>query len=392
MKKSITGRLKLEITCADAGLLLNAINSHGVLMEDIYHKEAMTICITVKMSDYAAIKIICKKYGASIKIISHSGLSRCILAILNRPILTAFFSILCIIYCILPGKILFIFVEGNVNIPTNRIIETAESCGIAIGVSRRELRSEKMKNALLQKIPELQWAGINTFGCTAIISVKEKTSSDKIEADQFQVSSIVAARDGVIQNSVVYQGNPLCKVGQAVKQGQVLVSGYTDCGIVTKTTQAAAEIEALTFRDLEVISPIATYTRKKTHKKITRYALRIGKKLINLCKDSGNFGAGCAKIYEESYVHLPGGFCLPIAVVKETCYFYEIQTNQANDEDGEWLSAYAEDYLQQSMVSGRIVSRQMQLQSLERENVLDAQYICIEMIGRTRIEQTIFDD
>ena len=38
------------------------------------------------------------------------------------------------------------------------------------------IRSEKVKNSLLQRIPQLQWAGINTDGCVAVISVREKTA------------------------------------------------------------------------------------------------------------------------------------------------------------------------------------------------------------------------
>lgn len=393
MKKSITGKLKLEITCADAGFLLNILSSSGIFMEEIYHKDAMTISMTVKFADYSAVESICNKQGASLKILSHSGLLRWIMVMLKRPVLTVFFCLLGIAYCVLPSRILFVSVEGNVNIPTNQILESAEACGITIGASRRQVRSEKMKNSLLQKIPELQWAGINTSGCTAIISVREKTTVPaETEKDKFQVSSIVAARDGVIQNTVVYQGNALCTVGQAVKKGQVLVSGYTDCGIVTKTTQAAAEIEALTFRDIEIISTGATYTRQGQYSKNSRYALKIGKKLINLFKYSGNSDTSCAKIYEERYVQLPGGFQLPVAIVKETCYFYESQGDPSNLDTGEWLSDYAEDYLQQTMVSGRIISKETQLHDFEDGKILYGKYACIEMIGQIRFEQTMIDD
>lgn len=36
-----------------------------------------------------------------------------------------------------------------------------------------------MKNALLSAIPELQWAGVNTYGCRAVISVRERTLPER---------------------------------------------------------------------------------------------------------------------------------------------------------------------------------------------------------------------
>ena len=107
------------------------------------------------------------------------------------------------------------------------------------------------------------------------------------------ITSIVALRDGVISDLTVVQGNGVCQVGQAVKKGQLLVSGYTDVGLTIKATQAKAEIYAQTLRNIQMITPSPTSLRGEVSGKKTRYALRIGKKLIKLYKDSGISDGSC---------------------------------------------------------------------------------------------------
>lgn len=385
-------RIRLEITCADNVLLLNAISASNINMEDVSYKTDLTIHLTISNNDYAAVESICKKYDARVRIIKKYGAIPVLESIQKRPVLITFLCLLICMFCFLPSRILFVSVNGNTNIATNKILEAAEKCGICFGAGRRQVRSEKVKNALLQEIPELQWAGINTSGCTAIISVSEKTTQETTPAQNSQVSSIVASRDGVIQNCTVYQGNALCTVGQAVKAGQTLVSGYIDCGIVTKTTQADAEIKALTFREAEVISPVESIKRGEQQKEINRYCLLIGKKLIKLYKDSGNHDTSCAKIYSQRYVQLPGGFRLPISVVKETIYLYEDRSNHTAALDAqEWLIQYTENYLQSTMLAGEIISAETEITQEDNLHILRGRFACVEMIGQVKYEQTMIE-
>lgn len=387
----ILGSLVLEITSGDSVALLNACKE--MRLQDVVYCDDLTFRVTVNLVAYKKLLEIAEKQGASVKIIRKTGMYWTMQSLLKRPVLLIFMAVLMTLALFLPSRILFVSVEGNLSIPSNQILEAATECGIKFGATRRQVRSEKMKNALLQKIPRLQWAGINTSGCTAVISVKEKTTQEIKEETGKYVSSIVASRDGIIQNCTVYKGNPLCAVGQAVKVGETLVSGYQDCGIVIKATQASAEIKALTFRELELISPLPSAVRGVKTVEKTKYGLRIGKKLIKFYKDSGNLDTTCGKIYSEDYVQLPGGFVLPIAVVRETNFYYaeshEVQTTQDRED---WLADFATSYLQSTMIAGEILSAQTEMNPAEDACLFYGKYACMEMIGQVKYEQMIEKD
>ena len=386
-------RLTLEITCADSVLLLNTLSNSKIRLQNVTYIGELTLRVTVAQCDYPQLLLISKKQGAHVKIIDTAGICWRSTAILKWAGLVAFFLIILVLASYLPSRVLFVSVEGNTSVPTNKILEAAAQCGIGFGASRRQVRSEVMKNALLQKIPQLQWAGINTSGCTAVISVREKTTQETPKSTDKQVCSIVAARDGIIQNYTVYQGNPLCFVGQAVKAGQTLVSGYIDLGIVTRATCANAEIKALTFRELEVVTPSASAVRGKLVVKKTGYSIRLGKKLIKFTKDSGILGATCAKIYVEKYVLLPGGFRLPVAIIRETQLVYEdIEETTVAVSEEDWLRTFAQEHLQNAMVAGEIISEQTEVNSVKEACYLYGKYACMEIIGQVKYEQTILKD
>ena len=389
----LPGNITVEITSADMEKLLNILISKEIIMEKILYCDELTVRVTIARRDYKLLCPLAEQNGAVIKILGISGVFLTAQRLMARPVLVAFVLTVFLLACYVPSRIFFLAVEGNVQIPDQYILEIAGECGIDFGAKRRLVRSEMMKNRLLEKIPQLQWAGINTVGCTAVISVREKTTQEKQPVPGYTVSSIVASRDGIVQNCTVLQGNPLCSVGQAVKEGQVLVSGYLDCGIVTKTMLADAEINALTFRDIEVISPAPTFIKGDVQKTKTNFGLRFGKNLIKFYKGSGNSGTSCGKIYSEEYVHLPGGFRLPIAVVKETVIYYEERKEKpAVSEKEEWLLDFSETYLKNTMVSGQIISAETQMNPTEDACYFFGKYTCTEMIGEIRYEQTIPKD
>ena len=68
----------------------------------------------------------------------------------NRKRLASLLLALCMW---VPEHVLFLSVEGNSAVPEAKILEAAESAGIRIGISRRAIRNENVKNRLLSAIP-----------------------------------------------------------------------------------------------------------------------------------------------------------------------------------------------------------------------------------------------
>lgn len=390
---SLQNWVTVQLVSADIPRILQELNQKDIMMFHVQQLDHLTVQFRVRQEELPAVLQMAEKRGAKVHVLARLGVSNALRGMFRRPILLLSIALLLFLSFFLPTRVLFVEVEGALTIPDKYIIEKAEACGIRFGASRRDVRSEQMKNNLLSAIPELHWAGINTYGCVAVISVEEKSIVEEAEEKTGQVCSIIAAQDGVITQCTVQKGQQLCRVGQVVKTGEMLVSGYTDCGLTVQATQAEAEIIAKTLRRLDVITPAECVLRGQMTKSETRFCLQIGKKLINFFQDSGISDATCVKMYSKKYLTLPGGRTLPVAFITEECFYYQDQTEYLDSEAiGSVLENTAQEYLRLQMIAGQITHADTEITLLGDVYLLTGVYNCSETIGKVINEESIYSN
>ncbi len=381
----MAGDALVRVTCANREAALEMILRAGITVRDAADTDALTVEFRVTARKLKQLETLAGKKGWKLEILERTGLLKFLRLSLARPVLMFGLAAVFAASGYLPTRVLFVRVEGNSAVPTKLILEKAAECGIGFGASRQHVRSQKMKDALLDALPQLQWAGVTTAGCTATITVREHIEEPVPE--QKTVSSIVADRDGIITEITVTQGTARFAAGQAVKAGEVLISGYTDCGITIRAQQAKGEVYARTKRELEVVTLSKCGQERQNQPKQKKYALIIGKKRINFYKGSGISGGTCDKMYLEYYVTLPGGFPLPVCIVTETWWDGTIEEAETDPHAAtELLHEFAHRYLTERMTAGTVTESQVDLAAGEGICTLTGNYACIEMIGRQRNE------
>ena len=383
---SARDRVRVQVTSADIWGSIRLLNRRSIPVFRVRQEDALTFSFEIDRRHLAELRSLLEKRGDRIVLVQKTVLHAIFQSILYRPVLYTGLVLFFAVSLLLPTRILTVEVEGNQTIPSGIILEAAEEAGIKLFTPCAQVRSEKMKNALLSAIPELQWAGINTYGCKAVISVQERAASEPLQPDAKIVSSIIAGQDGIIQSFTALRGSVQCREGQAVKKGQVLISGYTDCGICIRGERARGEVYAQTLRTLRTVTPSVYQTRQLQHRQ-QRYSIILGKKRINLWKDSGIWDSTCGRISREYRLTLPGGISLPVSLVCETLSWYTQaeQPLDAEDARGELLS-FSQNYLSDQMIAGTVSHADEVLDTKPGVYLLTGQYICTEMIGRERLE------
>ena len=385
---SVTGMVKIEIVSADLIGLLSALQKENIAVYQWSAADDLTAVFSIRRGHLKRVKFIAEGRGEHLRVQGRSGLYWVLKQLSKRKALIIGLTLILALQIFVSSRVLFIEIEGNGDIPAAMILECAEKCGIRFGASRSEVRSERMKNTLLSAMPDLQWAGINTAGCTAVISVRVRNQQVLPEKEN-GVNCMIAIRDGVILSCTATSGNLLCTPGQEVKAGDKLISGYTDCGLSIRANSASGEVFAKTQRNISVITP-AEFQQKGEIKAVVRnFSLIIGKKQINFCKDSGISDTSCDKMYVQKYLTLPGGFVLPISVVTETVIYYETSalTMAAELLQAQGI-AFAQEYLLSQMIAGEILEGSCEMASGDITQ-LSYQCTCTEMIGRIQKEEII---
>lgn len=382
---SFTRRYLVEFSSADPIATFRQLTKTNISLYRITQIDDFTYRFDLKRNSKEEVIRILDRYAETYRITSLTTIYTSFIKLHLRPVLLIGMLLIAFLTCFLPTRVLFVQVKGNETMPMNRIISVANTCGITFGASRREVRSEEVKNRMLAQLPQLEWVGVNTYGCVAEISVQEGMDSQKSESPP-RVGSIVASRDGVVLSCTTLQGTQICRPGQAVSKGQLLVSGYTDCGIYIQGTMAKGEVLAATTRKLCIMSPNSLQKRYPPTETERRFYLIIGKNLIKFNKDSGIPAASCAKIKKEYHLVLPGGFTLPVCLIEEYIVHHEAELEEI---DPSWAVEYGRKYLNSQMITGKIISEEIQQANLDGVTEFDGIFFCTEMIGQTKFEETM---
>lgn len=381
-------KVELEIVSADMNSVLNKCANLGITIENVAKRDILTARVTVAYRSHLTVIKMLEEIGCSVRVINRSKILLLPTMLINRPLLILFALLMFLVSILLQGRILFVDVSGNDEIPARLILEYARQCGIQFGSKKNTLRSELVKNYLLNNLPQLKWAGVNIKGCTAIIMVEEGGQDEEKNPEKNTVSGIYAARDGVIQSVTVTKGSPVCGIGDSVIAGELLISGFTDCGYKLLAENAEGEVTAFTRWENDYVAPVPAFSRGKIEKIHRCYSLKIGKKVIKLCNHSGILDATCVKMYLEDYWTFPGNYELPMSLICQEYHFYEMEPWASSGNSLPlWVTDEAERYIQTQMIAGEILDADLACLIDDGCYRMQGVYSCKEMIGRVKYEE-----
>ena len=377
--------LRLELTSADPKGTLDDLLKSGVSLYSVYRIDELVTVFTVKRSEMPVIRSVLEKRRDVFRVIHENGLHIIIIRMKKRPILLAGLAFLIFLTLFIPTRLILFQVEGNKSLSTLFILEEVRDIGVRFGAKRQDVRSEEIKNELIARIPQIAWVGVNTKGCVATVSIREGEAEKPIRISG--PGSIYATRDGIISSITASKGTAVCGPGDAVLRGELLISGFTDCGDVLLLEAAEGEVYAYTSRSVSAILPTHRHAEYPSGSARHRYSLLVGKKRINFWKGSGISPSGCDRIYQEYWLKLPGGGELPVCVIRETIIYRDLLPS-VSSYDEEELSEALESYICRQMPGGRILHREVRFSETDGLFILDGQFGCLEMIGKKIVEQS----
>ena len=154
--KSMAGMVEAELTSADLSGALGAISERGIPLFSLVPQGDLSLRIRLYRKDYKSLRSLCKKRGDTLRLVRRSGIYWTGKQLIKRPVLLVGMALLLAVVLFVPTRVYFVQVEGNTTVASRQILAAAEESGIRFGASRREVRSERMKNALLEQLPQLK--------------------------------------------------------------------------------------------------------------------------------------------------------------------------------------------------------------------------------------------
>ena len=210
---------------------------------------------------------------------------------------------------------MFVFkieVYGNEKITKQEIISCLKELGVNTFTSKNSINTFELEKNISEKIPSISLVSVMTKGTSLIINLQEKVINDEYQ-NVGLFEPLKANLSGRIKSIKLIQGTLNCKVGDLVKENDILVYPYIiDSSGNKKSVKAEAEIVAEVWYESRIThydECVKTYETGKTIEKNNLYFLDMP---IYVDKKDVKFNQYETKI---SYTYL-SSFLIPIKIEK----------------------------------------------------------------------------
>ncbi|MBQ7335431.1 MAG: sporulation protein YqfD [Clostridia bacterium] len=292
---------------------------------------------------------------------------------------------LAIFLFVLSGRFVWdVRVTGNESMTSSEVIAELRECGFGVGSYIPALRTEELATHVTLASDRISWISIYLDGTVAKVQVIEhQTVTDPADTSSAKPANLVAACDGQIEYLELYRGNRVVTVGQAVKKGDLLVSGLYDSQVVgLRYTRAAGQVLARTAHAYRVEIPLDYEQKVYSDAEIRCVTLNFFDFSLKIFENTGNQASICDIIEIETDLESLGLRALPISLTSTRAYPYTLESAHYNEEEALEL-AYAE--LERLLVtlseSAELLSKTVRTTWTDTSVILECEVTCIEDIA-----------
>jgi similar to stage IV sporulation protein len=252
-----------------------------------------------------------------------------------------------------------------------------------LGSSLRNFRAGELENRVLLQSDDLAWISVNLDGTVARVQVVERADPAGEGGSEKRPANLIASCDGQIESVMLYRGECVVKVGQAVRAGELLVSGvYDSQSVGARFTRAAGKILARTERSLRVEIPLETTEKVLLGEEKSGIWLNFFQKSVKIFKNTGNEGGCCDIIRVDNHFTGFGSRELPVSLTVETrrCY-EEVPVRRGEEEALELAYLALEEQLSRLSGEVQLLRKDIEVSMTDTSLILDCTVLCIEDIA-----------
>lgn len=217
---------------------------------------------------------------------------------------------------VLSGQFVWdIDITGNEQLSAEEIRELLRACGFGVGTYLPNVHTGDLENRVLLASDQISWIAVNLNGTVANVQVLERIASadDGDAAPAAKPANLIAISDGQVEFLELYRGTSVVKIGQAVKKGDLLVSGIYEGELSgLHVTRASGAVWARTERTITVEIPLNYEEKVYEDEKIRTIFLNFFDFSVKIFENTGNQSTMCDII--EGKTEKNGLFARPLPV------------------------------------------------------------------------------
>ena len=380
----LRGSVTVQLESAAPERLVNLCAAHAIPFWEVQWMDERTLRVRTTRQGLVQLRQVTAETDCTITVLRRWGMPPLLGNLRRRYVLLGGFAAFLLL---LFGGNLFIWefrVTGNETVPAETILRELEEYGISVGSIGLRIDQEAMRNHVLLELPDLSWLVVNVKGCVGHVQVVERLRPPQIVQED-EIANVIAARSGLVMKMETLDGEAQVSVGSTVTEGQLLISGVVDSereGMYL--LHGMGNVWARTWYELSVLVPMETLQYVQAEETTTKVWLDLGKKQIKLYAKGSILPPNCGKITHYGAVCLPGGFRLPVTVVRQEMVSYQAEKRQRTEAEAraEGEAALLELLADQMVGNGSVTSTRFAAARKGDYLLVTLTAECFEQIGQ----------
>ncbi len=313
----LLGYLKISVEGYYIERFINICKTNNITIWNLKRKENIELELNIRISEFKKVCKVAKQTRCKMKIKRKKGFPFLLHKYKKRKIFVLFLLIMIIIITLSSNFVWNVEIKEENGQQLENIEEDIKKAGLETGKLKNNINMKEVINKVMLKRKDIAWIGIELKGTNAIVKIVKADEKPEI-VDQDEYCNIVSNKSGIITKISAQNGTANVKIGDTVKEGDILINGWLEgkfTGI--RYVHAKGEIEAKVWHTKSKKINYNFTQKQETGNIENKYSIKINNFRINFLKRLSKF-----EIYDtietENKFKLFSDFYLPISLIKTT--------------------------------------------------------------------------
>ena len=225
MEHIIYSHIQVLIEGLNLNRLLKQLKNAGVILKHIKKVDYNKLTFFILNKQNKILKNIVAENNCKLEIKKYYGLAYFLYYFKNRLGIYIGAIIFLIILLFLNTFIWNIEVYGLENLQKQEVLNILKEQGIVVGKQYKNNDLEEVERYLESKLNEISMISLMKKGSTILVNLKE-VRIPSVMLNDSETGNLVASEAGLVTGLNLVQGTAMVKIGDTIKEGDILIAGY----------------------------------------------------------------------------------------------------------------------------------------------------------------------
>lgn len=277
----IQGHVRLVVKGERIAELVNLLTVQGIHVWDVVSLGEQMTSMRVLLPDFFRLRPLLKRTGSRMHVYERRGLPFQLSRLGRRAFFAAGVGIFILVLVLMSSLVWDVEVRGNDRLTADRVLQAAKSEGLYPYQWKFRLMSQdKLSQALMRRLPDTSWVGVEIRGTEVIIQIVEAEKPEPTKL--LSPRHLISKADAVITEIYAEQGRPVVSRNTRVKKGDILISGMIGDEQHAQMVVAKGEVKGMVWHEYEIEIPLVQHRKSYTGNSYDKLYLVLGNRAIQM--------------------------------------------------------------------------------------------------------------